>query len=213
MEDFMKAKKALEATNKLVTGGLHLKFAPLPKAVPCVEVPFGSLPGEYIKKEGKTPMRYNETNAYASVSAPKSDIAIQRDFLLSQLADAWYPKDRELENFFNLHVDNTPKTYKEMIDAIKNDKFKIDPKAKKIIEAEADDEDEELPCGYWGPMYGIIWDGPVADREGYHKARDEARKQKTAAERIIMTSDGAAGLAALQAFEAWLPTSEAGTAS
>jgi hypothetical protein len=215
-EDFMKAKKALEKAN--VPGDIWVtfdtpsvfQFAPLPKAVPAVSLIDDWYTEEPVKKEGKTPMRYNETNAYASVSAPKSDIAIQRDFLLSQLADAWYPKERELEKFFNLYVDNTPKTYKEMIEAIKNGKYTIDPKAAKQIEADEDDEDD-FRC--WGPLFGIVWDGPQPDREGYTKARAEACKQKIAAERTIMTADGTAGLAALQAFEAWLPTSEAGAAS
>jgi hypothetical protein len=208
MEDFMKAKRALEKANVPVTticfpaGTWNIQtnyLAPLPAKCP---EPYGQ-----VKTEGKTPMRYNETTSYASVSAPKSDIAIQRDFLLSQLADAWYPKERELEKFFNLYVDNTPKTYKEMIEAIKNDKFTIDPKAKKVVEMDEDEDDDFGPC-FHGPLYGIIWDGPQPDRDGYAKARDEARKQKTAAERVIMTADGTAGLAALQAFEAWMPTAE-----
>ena len=62
-------------------------------------------------------MTYNKANAYASVSTSKSDTAIQRDYLLSQLTEAWYPKERELESLFNLYVDNTPKTYKDMIAA------------------------------------------------------------------------------------------------
>jgi hypothetical protein len=187
-----------------------ISFAPLPKAVPQPPYPVKCKVGCEIKQEGKTPMRYNETNAYASVSAPKSDIAVQREYLLARLNDAWYPKERQLEQFFNLYADNTPKTYKDMIDAIKNGKYTIDKKIEKNLETHLEDTEDDEFGGelYWGPLYGIIWDGPKIDRDGYNKAREAARVEKTKANDIIMTGDGTAGLAALQAFEAWMPTAE-----
>jgi hypothetical protein len=189
------------------------KKAPWPKTVTICTLPTAvpacppmNWEGYAVKEEGTTPMRYNDNYASASatVQAPKSDIAVQRDYLLSQLTTAFHPKEREFQTTFNLYVDNTPKTYIDMIAAIKDGKYTIDPKAEKRV---ADwEEDEEDGPSYFGPLYGIVWDGPVADRKGYDQAVKDLRKQKTEAERIIVTGDAAAGLAALQAFEAWQPT-------
>jgi hypothetical protein len=216
MEDFMKAKRALEKAN--VPGDIWVtfdtintpnmfQFAPLPKAVP-VSPPTKKSWNEFEEcckyQEGKTPMRYNETNAYASVSAPKSDISTQREYLLNRLENAFYSKDSELEKFFNLHIDNSPKNFQELIDAIKGGKYTIDKKAQQALD-NAKEDDEQW---YSGPLYGFVWEGLQADYDGYHAARDAKKKQKTVATDVIMTGDAAAGLAALQAFEAWMPTVE-----
>ena len=180
-----------------------IQFAPLPKAVPC-EV-MGDCPDSpcvKIKKEGKTPMRYNDNYAHASVTAPKSDAAVQREYLLERLDSAYYPKVSSFETLFNLYVDNSPKTYKQLIDAIKNGKYTIDPKVEKRLAA----AEEENGARYWHSMIqGIIWDGPQPDQKGYEKALEDLRLESTKARDIIMTGDAAAGLAALQAFEAWTP--------
>jgi len=189
-------------------------LAPLPKAVPSSPCPRGG--GiechptvcdcwNVTQQEGKTPMRYNDNyaSASASVQAQPSDTAVQRDFLLSELAKADYPKDKELRSLFNLYVDNTPKTYKDMIAIIQAGTYTIDPKIAKQIESGLE-KDEDF-C-YGGPMHGIIWPGPVSDYDGFNVASVEKTKQFAAAKRIIMTDDAKAGLAAIQAFEAWLPT-------
>jgi hypothetical protein len=178
-------------------------LAPLPKAVPaCV------FTQQYYKEEGKTPMRYNDNYASANayVASPQSDVATQRDFLLKELDLADYPKQKELQKLFNLNVDNTPKTYKEVIDIIKAGTYTIDPKiAKKVDAFDLSDNGNDLDDYHYGPMYGIVWPGPVSDWDGYHTAEKEKSKQYSAAKRIIMTGDAAAGLKALQDFEAWLP--------
>lgn len=152
-------------------------------------------------------MRYNENSACANatVQSQPSDTAVTRDYLLKRLASADYPKDCELRKFFNLYVNNTPKTYKEMIDIIKAGTYTIDPKIAKKIEA-LGDGDEEGFCDHYGPMYGIVWPGPQADFKGLEAAVKEKTKQYTAAKDIIMTSGPSFGLIALQNFEAWLPT-------
>lgn len=183
-----------------------VELAPLPVAVPvCQAKPASWWIDDCIKEEGKTLMCYNDNYASASanVTTVQSDTATQRDYLLSRLAKADYPKHQELANLFNLYVDNTPKTYKELIDIIKNDKFTIDKKVEKALELNEETSDEER--WYWGPTHGIIWAGVQPDRDGYNTAEKEKGKQFTAARDIIMTGDAAAGLKALQDFEAWLP--------
>jgi len=161
------------------------------------------------KQEGKTPMRYNDNYACASVTTAKSDAATQRDYLIGRLESAVRNKRIELDKFFNRFVDNTPKTYKELIDAIKNDKFTLDTKVTARVDAIHEDDD----FGYCGgnPFYGIVWSGPVFDEKAWQAGKEAAGKQETAAKDIIMTGTAADGLAALQAFEAWLPAATAPT--
>lgn len=178
-------------------------LAPLPKAVPH---PLWDNPLGCVQEEGKTPMRYNDNYATASatVASQPSDTAVQRDYLLSRLFNAAYPKDQELEKLYNLYVDNIPKTYADMIAIIKAGTYTIDSKTEKLLAA----VDEDDPW-FYGPMAGIIWPGPKFDRPGYDAARIEQKKQYQTAKDTIMVSDAAAGLAALQAFEAWVPATTA----
>lgn len=182
----------------------YVTFAPLPTSV--------AVPADDCckKQEGNKPMRINETYATAAITNPKSDESIQRDYLLGRLNGANYPKREELTKIFNLYVNNAPKTYKELIDAIKNDKFKLDTKRTARIDQRIEDMDDE-ECFYGGidAYDGILWDGPQSDPKGYHTAIGEMATQDKAARDAIMTGDAAAGLTALQAFEAWLP--ETGT--
>lgn len=187
------------------------ELAPLPEAVPCVQTQAYEDLEKYIcpKQEGKTPMRnYNDAYASANITSPRSDTAVQRDYLLGRLNQAEYPKQHSFMKLFNLHVDNAPKTYKELVDAIKNDKFSLDAKIVKKVD---NFSDEDNPEGYnpYGPFFGIVWDGPKPDPEGYAVASKDLTKQFTAAKDTIMTSDATTGLKALQDFEAWLP--EVGT--
>ena len=149
-------------------------------------------------------MRYNHNYACASVTAPQSDTATSRNYLVDRLGNARYPKLSELREFFNLRVDNTPKTYKELIDAIKNDKFTIDKRVAAKLEAR--EEDDEDSFTFDGALYGIIWDGPQADFKGYEAAEGEMTKQFTKAKDVVMVKSAEDGLAAIEAFEAWLPT-------
>lgn len=191
--------------------GTNFCLAPLPKQPPAPQakaVPRTSIQ-EWVdmyvpKQEGKTPMRNTFSGAYASVDVTplKSDTETTRDYLLNRLEIATYPKRNELHKLFNIGVDNSPKTYKELIDIIKNDKYTIDAKIAKRLDAEEEQEIEDI---YWGSTYGIIWPGPVEDLKGYRAAMTEMDKQATAARDVIMT-DASAALKALQAFEAWLPS-------
>jgi hypothetical protein len=209
-EDFMKAKKALQAN--------HFCLAPLSKTVPTPEYQpgcecwntQGPTLGDILgctKQEGKTPMRYNDNYASASatVAAQPSDTAVTRDYLLTRLAKADYPKEQALSKLFNLNAYNIPKTYQQMIDIIKAGTYTIDSKiAANLAASEANDDGDD--GWYWGAMYGIVWPGPQPDKKGYAAAIEQKRTQYTAAKDTIMVGSAVEGLAALQAFEAWLPT-------
>lgn len=170
-------------------------------------ISFGTfpLPAPCPAQQGNNPMRYNEISATANVTAPKSDEAIQREYLLDRLQSAHYPKIHSMVEHFNLHVNNTPKTYKELIDTIKKGKYTLDEKITKKIDAQEDDDSDDCDVYYDGPFYGIVWDGPQPDRKGYMTALEEINKMYQAAKDTIMVSDAAEGLKAIQKFEAWMP--------
>lgn len=153
-------------------------------------------------------MRYNDNYASANVitTTAQSDTTVQRNYLLDRLNRAEWPKQQSFTKLFNLHIDNAPKTYKELIDAIKNDKFSLDAKAVKKVDSFSD-EDSDYPEGYnpYGAFFGIVWEGATPDPEGYQEAVKVMHKQFTAAKDIIMSGVYADGLKALQDFEAWLP--------
>ena len=130
-----------------------------------------------------------------------------RDYLVRRLEAVGYELERKLPDQFNLYVNNTPKTYKELIDAIKNDKFKLNKRIAERLEDIDDGEDvEDYLCG---PFDGIIWDGPQPDRKGYDVAYKSLCAAKTAANDIIMTSDPKDAVEALKALEAWVPAGAA----
>lgn len=170
------------------------------------------------QEKGNNPMRIENTSATAYVTAPKSDDATSRDYLLSRLAiyDGWRnPKLNELSTFFNLGEDGRPKTYLQLIDAIKNDKFSLDDKAVKRLKRLQDDlgeDDEDFleEYGCYGPFYGIVFnDLPKSDRKGYDAAVKELEALTKATKDTIMVKSPADGLAALQALEAWTPAGKA----
>lgn len=125
----------------------------------------------------------------------------ERDYLMNQLREVGYTKIRALEIQFRMYNSEHPNTYKELIDAIKNDAYTLDTKATARVDVMVTEDDELLP---WGPFYGIKFNLPTApDRDGYAAANKEFVKQRATAERVIMTGTPAEGLKALQDFEAW----------
>lgn len=132
----------------------------------------------------------------------------ERTYLNNRLNDVRYDHmDRNAVDF-RIHNSDQPRTYKELIDAIKNDKYTLDTKATaKVDEAM---EDQNRAYSPWGPMFGIKFDIPTApDHDGWKKADTALTKAYTAAKDIINTADAAAGLKALQDFEAWTPEGKA----
>lgn len=164
--------------------------------------------GSIEKEEGKNPMAYNSYSAPTAVAAISAiDPTVeQRAYLRDRAKVLRYSKRDELPGMFNLYVNNAPKTYKELIETIKNGKFKLDEKKTKLIDEAIEDGDR------WyvnGPFDGIIWDGPQPDHDGYSAANEALESQFTKVVDAINILDPKDGLAALQAFEAWVPTGKA----
>jgi hypothetical protein len=112
-----------------------------------------------------------------------------------------------LRAMFNLNLNNSPKTYKELIAAIKNDKFSLDEKRTKIIDAQVEDSDEDMDYFYGSAFDGIIWDGPKPDKKGYEIARAELKvAYQDALDVIKGSADAEKRLAALEAFKNWKPS-------
>lgn len=161
-------------------------------------------------------MRIENTTATAYITAPKSDDATSRDYLLNRLErlNHWSnPKDGELRKLFNMDATEQPETYQQLIDAIKGDKFTLDPKKVqrlKDIEDGLDGEGPDLSDYGYGPFYAMVFtDLPKTDKKGYGAAHKEYDKLKIATKDTIMVASPADGLKALQALEAWLPVGKA----
>ncbi len=174
------------------------------------------------KEEGNNPMatKYNDYSANAAIVSAPSDTAVTRDYLLSRLTNIgtsrYSTKGAELREMFRIGTDPAPKTYKQLIDAIKNDKFKLDEKRIKRAELDAEDDDEDreeysFDRGFYGPMDGIIWDGPKPDEKGYEKAIKELNQAYLDTKDAIMVKDAEAGLEALKAYENWKPSNAPST--
>lgn len=135
-----------------------------------------------------------------------TDFYHERNYLINRVNNISWEKERELYDIFKMDADPSPKTYKELIDAIKNDKFKLDAKITKKVDCAVENNEFYL---FGDAFNGIIWDGERADFEGYKAATRELNKRKQAALDVIETQDPAAGLKALQDFEAWMPEGKA----
>lgn len=139
------------------------------------------------------------TGAVASISvAPDRSDAEKRDHLKTQLREARYEKMSEAAPVFNLNVNNTPKTFRDLIAAIKDGKFTIDEKFARKVDAKiANDE----PIWY-SPLEGIIWDGPQQDYAGYRAFEDHLQKEYQKAKDEIIVLPLEQGLEALRRFQA-----------
>lgn len=124
----------------------------------------------------------------------------QIEYLTRRTMEVFRELRSPLADKYNLYKDNTPKTCKELIDTIKNDKFTLDEKRIKLLEA---DEDEEVYRR--GPFDGIIWGGPQPDWDGYNAACEKLAKAREATLDIINTSPSSEGLKALREFQKWTP--------
>lgn len=129
----------------------------------------------------------------------------QIDYLSRRVDEVYRDLRSPLSEKFNLYKDNAPRTYKDLIDAIKNDKFKLNEKRIKHFINEEEDEDEFDSWYPNSPFDGIIWDGPQPDQKGYDAAVESLQKARTRALDIIKTAPAADGLKALQELEKWTP--------
>lgn len=172
------------------------------------------------QETGNNPMRYEQINATAVVTASPSDEALQRQYLLSQLQDytrnSWRDNSKysELRKMFFLDTPRHPENASDLLDAIKNGKYTVDEKklaARKKYDETAereecyDDSDE-----FYSVWFGVTFtDFPKADRKGYDAAVKDYEKVSKDTERKIIVGTPAEGLDALLALEAWVPAGKA----
>ena len=153
---------------------------------------------------------YGTTSAEAKGVKPKEEEAKetamsleqnQIEYLNNRVYDVY--RSFDLSGMFNIYVNNSPKTYKELIDAIKNDKFKLDEKRTKRVDELVEN------CDFWDSAFdGIIWDGPQPDYDGYEQARKELKAAFIATKDAINVLPPAEGLKALQEFEKFEPSNK-----
>lgn len=177
---------------------------PIPTANyhPIVNIPYDLFEHYFVSN-------YGTTSAEAKGVKPKEEeketaMSLEQDqivYLNNRVYDVY--RSFNFTEMFNIYVNNSPKTYKELIDAIKNDKFKLDEKRTKRIDECVEDED------FWGSSFdGIIWDGPQPDQDGYYQAQKELKAAFIATKDAINVLPPAEGLKALQEFEKFEPSNK-----
>jgi hypothetical protein len=134
-----------------------------------------------------------------------NEIEASRKYLNGRVQSTYWIKRDELSEQFRIHNSEFPKTYKELIDAIKNDKFTLDTKRTAKIDAYAEDDD-----WYGNAFDGIKFNLPTApDHDGYNAAVNELDKKIQDVKDVINVGTPADGLKALQELEAWTPVGKA----
>jgi hypothetical protein len=131
-----------------------------------------------------------------------NEIEASRKYLNGRVQSTFWTKRDELSQQFRIHNPETPKTYKELIDAIKNDLYTLDTKRTAKIDAYVEEEDD----WYGNAFDGIKFNLPTApDRDGFNAAVKELDKKVQDVKDVINVSSPEAGLKALQELEAWTP--------
>lgn len=179
-----------KANQVCTIGGCWMNPTGLTVTVPAFEAPkksrFGAKACKQEQEVENTMTTYNETEA-------------SRKYLLNRVQNVYWSKRDDLAIQFRIHNSDTPRTYKELIDAIKNDKYTLDTKRTAQIDTFFEDDD-----WYGNAFEGIEFDLPTApDREGYTAATAELDKKVLAAKDVINVGTPADGLKALQELEAW----------
>lgn len=227
--DFKQASDSLQKANCPVTNVCIADYPCAPYSLgdckpippmPCVEMPYGMLPGEvypYQNQQGTNPMGYEikTTAAVASIINSATDESKQRDFLLEELRrfspyDWRTPFDAELHKMFNIDAPRAPRSSQELLDAFKAGAISIDQKKVDMNTAYnagdgscEDDDGEYVGAQYYGITFTTL---PIEDRKGYTKAKEEFDAAKVDTKRTIMIGTPAEGLAALKALESWKTT-------
>lgn len=148
-----------------------------------------------------------------NMAVEKTEAQVKTDYLLRRLDDANYSASRKFRAAFGWDAPTTPRTYKELIDAIKNDKFTINEKRAKDIDEDFAEYLEERGTNgggdYWyaNPFDGLKFtDFPGYDAAGYEIARKELAKKHQETKDAIMVFPADQALKALKAFEDWTPS-------
>lgn len=155
------------------------------------------------KKKDTNPM-YNTSAStlavnVASAAPAKSEIETQREYLLKRLSAISWEKTASGKLKDQFHTRGLmPKTYGEARQFLKEGKFVL-------FDDDYKDEDE-----YDSWSNSFQWRDPARpkDWKGYYAAQEEIQQAETRAKDLIMVSSAEQGLAALQAFEDFQPTTE-----
>jgi hypothetical protein len=118
--------------------------------------------------------------------------ATQKNYLQSRINTLYWSKYSDLQRAFGLANDERPTTAKDLIDRITAGKYVL-----------RDDSDYQEDFDYdFGGLFGIIWRDPSVkkDRDGFNKANDALEAAKQDAIDLIVISDAATGLKAVQDF-------------
>lgn len=167
------------------------------------------------KEEGTNPMYSNtcvSPAAVATIHTAESPETSQREYLFNRAKYVNSRIERDIRTAFNYYdPKDKPQTYKQLIDAIKNDKFTLDETlTKRVDRATSEDEDDEDYFDnffHYTPFTGIKFtDFPGFDAKGYEAAKEALYKEYTKLQDTIKIMDPKDGLAALQKFEGWTYT-------
>lgn len=197
MEDFMKAKKALEKANVPMTDfyvSEEYAFNMFtPTYTSLVPLSYGTTPegccGTAPTPKEKEKKMYNFDTDCCN-SAPANPELVAKDYLVGRLFDAKDRKYSAAYEAFGLTIDNRPTTPKDLVERITSGKFVIKT-------------DMEIYKTHY-PMDCIEWRDPAIkkDRPGFEAWEKLLNTAHLAAKDQIMIGTPADGLKALQAFEA-----------
>lgn len=138
------------------------------------------------KEEGETTMTYRYEGGR---DLPTN----QMEFLFAQLRDLRVKAPQALEKKYFINDDQYPQTAEDLIDRIKNDKFKLLDKAER---------DRRYDAFGDGPFDGLIWRTHDADRDGYDAAVKEFYNKADDLNFTIMTGDYDVSVSALKDLKA-----------
>lgn len=131
-------------------------------------------------------------NAIAAINNPRSEESKQRDYLKDRLYSLNSQKVTDLRVKFNMDAPKGPKSMKDLIDRIKNDKFQM-PK-----------NEDSLEYTWYSSrdlMDQFDWRLTPADKPGFEAAEVLLDKAYTEAADAIMIKTPVEGLDAVKAFE------------
>lgn len=178
-------------------------LAPLPAKAPCKPVP----PAGYCAKatKNKSKKMYNNYDEYETPIQTRTDETRKRDYLVQRLDYASEKKYSDLLAMFKMDDDRAPRNFNELQDRLSKGLF--------IIKDEDKEKEGPWPFGT-GPLSYVNWRDPSkpADAKGFEAALKAKDIEYVKAEDQIKIADPADGLKALQAFEAWTPTTDTATA-
>jgi hypothetical protein len=148
-----------------------------------------------IKRNNKMNHMQIDVNAMPAIPTDEK----QREYLLDRLSQIDWQKDKEIDKAFNIVDMDPPKTAKEMSDRITSGLY--------VIEGLDKTPDEKFSwCENWTHFFRWRDPSKPKDKAGAQKAREALEALlKTTKDTIVIKSPDE-GLTALQALDAWVPT-------